>query len=93
MISWTSPLSRGMSRQSHSSTIFEVWVLRARLTTIGRWYSPLCGEIQADLALLSVFEHTVSLIQYSPAVFDAFVNQTNVSPFVGLLPVHPETGI
>ncbi|KAH9990413.1 hypothetical protein BJV77DRAFT_1151034 [Russula vinacea] len=34
MISWTSPLSRGMSRQNHFSTIFEVWVLRARLTTI-----------------------------------------------------------
>jgi hypothetical protein len=41
--------------------------------------------MRADLALLSVFEHTVSVIQYSPAVFDAFVNQTNVSPFVGLL--------
>ena len=45
----------------------------------------MCGGMRADLALSSTFEDTVSIIQYSPDVFDVFVNQTNVSPFVGLL--------
>jgi hypothetical protein len=38
------------------------------------------------MALLSVFGDTASVIQYSPAVFDAFVDQTKVSLFVRLLP-------
>ena len=35
--------------------------------------------------MLSTFYDGVPVTRYSPAVFDAFVNQTKVSLFVGLL--------
>jgi hypothetical protein len=41
--------------------------------------------------MLSTFYNAAPVTQYSPAVFDAFVNQTKVSPSIELL--HPETGI
>jgi hypothetical protein len=34
---------------------------------------------------ISLFYHGVAVTQYSPAVFDAFVNQIKVSSSVGLL--------
>jgi hypothetical protein len=40
--------------------------------------------------MLSVFYDGAPVTQYSPAVFDVFVNQIKVSPSVGLL--HSETG-
>jgi hypothetical protein len=41
--------------------------------------------------MLSTFYDGVPVTQYSPAVFDTFVNQTKVSPSIGLS--HPETRI
>ena len=35
--------------------------------------------------MLSLFDGGAPVMRYSPAVFDAFVNQTKVSLFVGLL--------
>jgi hypothetical protein len=41
--------------------------------------------------MISVFYDCAPVTQYSPAVFDTFVDQTKVSPSVGLL--YFETGI
>ena len=41
--------------------------------------------------MLRLLYEGVPVTQYSPAVFDAFVHQTKVSPSVRLL--YPETGL
>jgi len=40
--------------------------------------------------ILSVYFEGVPVTQYSPTVFDAFVNQTKVGPFSSNIP-HPDT--
>jgi hypothetical protein len=42
--------------------------------------------------MLSGFLHDVAISQYSPAVFDAFVNQTKVSPSFRIIDVRAQTG-
>ena len=73
------PAQGNVSTMSYSDSVFSAGSVIPSTSTRSVIRNPVGGN-ETDTITLSVFFEGIPVTQYSPAVFDAFVNHTRVSP-------------